>query len=80
MQRFKDYIDVKKLKLVVGLAESEVDEIVRLNQRCHDVVEAHDPSSAKDEPPPTADDLKRDIADLRNIIQKITDRRKTVKP
>ncbi len=76
VQRFKDYIDVKKLKLVVGLQESEVDEILRINQRCHDLVEAHDPSSAKDEPPPTPDELKQDIADLQNLIQGITDRRK----
>lgn len=76
VQRFKDYIDVKKLRQVIGLQESEVDEILRINQRCHDLVEAHDPSSAKDEPPPTPDELKQDIADLQNLIQGITDRRK----
>jgi ABC-type lipoprotein export system ATPase subunit len=76
VQRFKDYIDVKKLKSVIGLQETEVDELLRINQRCHDLVEAHDPSSAKDEPPPTPDELKQDIADLRNLIQSITDRRK----
>ncbi|WP_310448877.1 AAA family ATPase [Sulfuritalea sp.] len=75
VQRFKDYIDVKKLKLVIGLQEAEVVEILRINQRCHDLVEAHDPSSAKDEPPPTADELKQDIADLRKLIKDITDRR-----
>lgn len=75
VQRFKDYIDVKKLKLVIGLQESEVDEILRINQRCHDLVEAHDPSSAKDEPPPTPDELKQDIVDLQKLIQGITDRR-----
>jgi energy-coupling factor transporter ATP-binding protein EcfA2 len=76
VQRFKDYIDVKKLKLVIGLQEAEVNEILRINQRCHDLVEAHDKSSAKDEPPPTPDELKQDIADLRKLIQSITDRRK----
>lgn len=76
VQRFKDYIDVKKLRMVVGLQESEVEEILRINQRCHDLVEAHDPSSAKDEPPPTPDELKQDVADLRNLIQIITARRK----
>ena len=69
VQRFKVYIDVKRLKLVIGLQEAEVEEILRINQRCHDVVEAHDPASAKDEPPPTADELKQDISDLRNLIQ-----------
>lgn len=75
VQRFKDYIDVKKLRLVIGLQQSEVDEILRINQRCHDLVEAHDPSSPKDEPPPTPDELQQDIADLKNLIQSITDRR-----
>ena len=76
VQRFRDYIDVKRLKLVIGLQETEVVEILRISQRCHDVVEAHDPASAKDEPPPTADELKQDISDLRNLIQRIRDRRK----
>ncbi|MBK5206448.1 MAG: AAA family ATPase [Polaromonas sp.] len=79
VQRFKDYIDVKKLKLVIGLQQAEVDEILRINQRCHDLVEAHDPSSAKDEPPPTPDELQQDIVALKNLIQSITDRRNAAK-
>lgn len=75
VQRFKDYIDVKKLKLVIGLQQVEVDEILRINQRCHDLVEAHDSSSAKHESPPTPDELKQDIADLRSLIQRMSDRR-----
>lgn len=76
VQRFKDYIDVKRLADVVGLQQTEVDELFRLNKRCHDVVEAHDPASAKDEPPPTPDDLKQDIDDLRALVQTVKDRRK----
>lgn len=75
VQRFRDYIEVKNLKRVVGLKVIEVDEIDRLYQRCHDLIEAHDPSSAKDEPPPTPDELKQDIADLRSLIQRMSDRR-----
>jgi hypothetical protein len=75
VQRFRDYIEVKNLGMVVGLEKSEVDEISRLYQRCHDLVEAHDPSSAKDEPPPTPDELNQDIEDLKNLIQKVKDRR-----
>lgn len=80
VQRFKDYIDIKKLKQVIGLQESAVNEILRINQRCHDLVEAHDSSSAKDEPPPTPDELKQDIEDLRVLIQNIADRRKNLLP
>jgi energy-coupling factor transporter ATP-binding protein EcfA2 len=76
VQRFRDYIDVKRLGGVVGLNQSEVDELFRLNQKCHDVVEAHDPASAKDETPPTPDDLKKDISDLRALVDGVTARRK----
>lgn len=74
VQRFRDYIEVKNLGRVVGLEKAEVDKISHIYQRCHDLVEAHDPSSAKDKPPPTPDELKQDIEDLKNLIQIITDR------
>lgn len=79
VQRFRDYIEVKRLAEVVGLQRIEVDELFRLNQRCHDVVEAHDPASAKDEPPPTADELEQDIADLRALVDAVKVRRKADK-
>jgi hypothetical protein len=75
VQRFRDYIEVKRLTQVVGLQQTEVDELFRLYQQCHDVVEAHDPSSAKDEPPPTPDDLKQDISDLRKLVESVNTRR-----
>jgi len=74
VQRFRDYIDIQKLNKVVGLEQDEVDEVFRLTQRCHDIVEAHDPSSAKDDPPPTANELKQDIDDLKHLIQRIKNR------
>lgn len=78
VQRFRDYIEIKNLEKVVGLEQSEVDEIARQYQRCHDLVEAHDPSSAKDDPPPTADELDQDISALKTLIQVISNRRKGV--
>lgn len=80
VQRFRDYIEVKNLGKVVGLKQSDVDEINRLHQRCHDLVEAHDPSSPKNEPPPTPDELEQDIIDLKSLIQEINNRRNAVKP
>ncbi len=80
VQRFRDYIEVKNLGKVVGLEKLEVDEIARLYQRCHELVEAHDPSSAKDDPPPTPDELNQDIVDLKNLIKKISDRRNSITP
>lgn len=79
VQRFRDYIDVRKLADVVGLQQAEVDELFRLNKRCHDVIEAHDPASAKDEPPPTPDELKQDIADVRALVDRVKARRNATK-
>lgn len=77
VQRFRDYIDVNKLDKVVGIEDSEVKEIFRLMQRCHDITEAHDPASVKDDPPPTPDELEIDINALLALIEKIKARRKT---
>ncbi len=79
VQRFRDYVEIKRLEKVVGLQQSEVDEVFRLYQRCNDVVDAHDPSSAKDEPPPTPDELKQDIKDLKKLIETIRSRRNSKK-
>lgn len=48
VQRFKDYIQVKNLEHVVGLQKAEVEEVNRIYQRCHDLVEAHDNSALPD--------------------------------
>lgn len=79
VQRFRDYIEVKRLAEVVGLQQTEVNELFRLNQRCHDVVEAHDPASVKDDPPATPDELKQDIADLRVLIDAVKARKKAAR-
>lgn len=75
VKRFEDYIRVENLKKVVGLEDSEVVEICRLYNRCHGIVEAHDAPSAKDDPPPTAEELGDDIEALKTVIQLIRDRR-----
>lgn len=79
IQRFRDYIDVKRIEQVVGLEEAEVKELLRLNKRCHDIVEAHDPSSAKDEPPPTPAELQRDLEDLKLLISQVKSRKSKTK-
>ncbi len=77
IQRFRDYIEVKRLEKVVGLDWSEVEEIFRLTKRCNDITEAHDPSSAKQDAVPTPDDLKKDIDDLKKLIEKTNNRQQT---
>jgi energy-coupling factor transporter ATP-binding protein EcfA2 len=80
IRRFSDYIQVKNLEHVVGLQKAEVDEICRIYQRCHDVVEAHDPALEKDATPPHPDELKKDIEDLKLLIGSIKIRRKRLSP
>jgi ABC-type dipeptide/oligopeptide/nickel transport system ATPase subunit len=76
VKRFDDYIRVKNLKLVVGLEAAEAAELCRLNSRCDGIVEAHDPVSARDAPPPTAEEFGEDIEALKAVIQMIGARRK----
>ena len=76
VRRFSDYVDVKKLKGVVGLQEDDVNELLALNQKCHGIVDAHDPSSAKKDPPPTPEDLGSDISRLEGLVNSIKSQRK----
>lgn len=75
VRRFEDYIRVDNLSKVVGLTEAEVEEICKLYRRCHGIVEAHDPASAKDDPPPTAQEFGDDIDALKAVIETIKQRR-----
>lgn len=77
VRRYRDWISIGSLKGVVGFNDGECDEINRLYQRCNDLVDAHDPSSAKNTPVPSDTELGKDIDDLKTIIKTILDRRKT---
>lgn len=76
IRRFEDYIRVDNLKKVVELQASEAESICNLYQRCHSIVGSHDSPSAKNNPPPTAEEFGQDISELKSIIQTIQDRRK----
>jgi len=76
VQRYRDWIRVDRLGGAVGFEEPECREIHRLHKRCCNVVDAHDPSSAKDAAVPTASDLKRDIQSLSDVIETIKDKRR----
>jgi energy-coupling factor transporter ATP-binding protein EcfA2 len=73
--RFRSYINMKKLKEVVGFPDSECREILRLDKRCCDVTEAHDPASGKQSPVPSPAELKQDIADTSAVLAAIRLRR-----
>ena len=62
--RYRDWIKVGNLGEVVGFENADCKEIERLHKACCDVTEAHDPSSGKNAPVPTAQQLGADIATL----------------
>jgi len=76
INRYRDYIQVGKLDKVAGLAENQCNEIKRLYNRCGDVIDAHDPPSAKSAPVPTPTELGNDINAFEAVIQTIKDARK----
>jgi len=76
IRRYENYVRVTNLKNVVELTEAECTEIVRLDKACSDVVDAHDPPSAKNAPVPDAQQLGKDIAALKAVIEEIKSRRK----
>lgn len=77
--RYRDWIKVGNLGAVVGFSLPESDQIENLHKRCCDVVDAHDPSSGKNAPVPTASQLGQDIAFLVKVTDEIKDRQKMQK-
>ena len=76
--RFRAYVDIKKLNGVIGFTQDECNELQRLNQRCHDVTDAHDAVPVKQAAIPSPDDLDKDIADAKELLITIRDRRKKI--
>jgi hypothetical protein len=76
LQRFRSYVKTGNVKFLAGITKHECDEISRLLQKCHDLTDAHAPSSA---PVPKPDDLKKDLADARQLIATIKSRKSTIK-
>ncbi|MBK8017643.1 MAG: AAA family ATPase [Betaproteobacteria bacterium] len=75
VQRYRDWIRVDNLDEVVGFDAGEQKEIARLFKRCCDVVDAHDPASAKNAPVPNPTDLGSDLQSLKGLIAAIKARR-----
>ena len=77
--RYRDWIKVGNLSEVVGFDSKEADEIARIHKKCCDVIEAHDPSSGKDGPVPTAKNLSEDLIALETLYKSIQLRKNTAK-
>lgn len=80
VQRYRDWVKVDKLEGAVGFAEGEYKEIARLHKACCQVVDAHDPPSAKNPSVPDPARLKKDIEDLKAVVDTIRSRRKSPSP
>ena len=79
VRRYADWIRVGNLGDVVGFCSTECAEIERLYQTCNGVVDAHDPSSAKNSSVPDPARLGKNIADLKAVVETIITRRKAAK-
>jgi len=78
VKRFSDYVRPPQLEQVIrGFASSENAVIQYLYQRCNDVTDAHDASSDGMSSPPTPQEFKDDIDELKSVISRIKSRRKS---
>jgi len=75
VERYRDWIRVGKLDAVVGFDAGEQDELVRVHQRCSDVVDGHDPTSARNAPVPDAKNPDSNLQSLKALIAAIRARR-----
>lgn len=77
--RHRDWIKVGSLAEVVDFSAMECGPIELLHKKCCGIVDAHDPSSGKNAPVPTAIELGKDIASLVAAVDAITTNRKNRK-
>lgn len=72
--RFQSQVITGRLNQLAGIPQSECDEIKRLIQKCHDLTDAHIPSSASI-PDPT--EFLQDLSSARQLVTVIRDRKKS---
>jgi energy-coupling factor transporter ATP-binding protein EcfA2 len=72
--RFESQINAGRVKSLIGITQAECDEAKRLLKKCHDITDAHAPSTAAI-PVPT--DLTQDILDARQLVTTIRTRQKS---
>lgn len=72
VRRFESQVTAGRVKSLIGITQQECDETKRLLQKCHDVTDAHAPTTAAI---PTPDELKQDIADARALVTTIKNRK-----
>ena len=78
VQRHRDYINAKDLKKVTVLSEADCDSFHAGFKKCCDIVDAHDPSSARNGEVPPPNEIFQDIQALKDWSSSLKDRQKRV--
>ncbi|MEQ1518125.1 MAG: AAA family ATPase, partial [Usitatibacteraceae bacterium] len=74
IHRHRDYIDTKNLNRVTVIEGADVETFRKNFKKCSDLVEAHDPSRARDGAVPPPDDILTDIKVLADWADSIRTR------
>jgi energy-coupling factor transporter ATP-binding protein EcfA2 len=78
VQRHRDYINTKELKKVSVLTEQDCDAFNTGFKKCCDIVDAHDPSSARNAAPPPPTEIATDIQHLSDWVTSLRARQKLI--
>jgi ABC-type transport system involved in cytochrome c biogenesis ATPase subunit len=74
--RHRDQIDTKELRKVTVLNTKDCEDYLTAHQKCSGIIEGHDPSSARDQPPPAPFEVEADIQALDEWVKSLRDRQK----
>jgi len=74
--RFESQVNAGRVKSLIGITQAECDEAKRLLKKCHNITDAHAPSTAAI---PEPSELSQDIADARQLIKTIRHRKNKLK-
>lgn len=78
IQRHRDYINTKDLKKVAALNDQDCDIFSAGFKKCCDMVDAHDPSSARNASPPPPSEIVEDIQVIKDWVKSLRDRQKNI--
>lgn len=79
IHRHRDYIDTKNLKRVTVIEDADVETFRKNFKKCSDLVDAHDPSRARDGTVPPPDDILADIKTLADWSESIRARQNALR-
>ncbi len=70
--RFESQVNAGRVKSLIGISQSECDEAKRLLKKCHQITDAHAPSTAAI---PDPAEFMQDITDTRQLVTVIRKRK-----